>query len=102
MTISTNLPADMVSRMIPSIRSSAPRPIGWISSVDREGRRNLAPYSFFNAFNYHPPIVGFCSVGYKDSVRKRRGDRSVRLEPRDASLGPSHERLLRGRGAGCR
>ena len=46
-----------------------PRPIGWIWSVDREGRRNLAPYSFFNAFNYHPPIVGFCSVGYKDSVR---------------------------------
>ena len=46
-----------------------PRPIGWISSVDPEGRRNLAPYSFFNAFNYHPPIVGFCSVGYKDSVR---------------------------------
>ena len=46
-----------------------PRPIGWISSVDGAGRRNLAPYSFFNAFNYHPPIVGFCSVGYKDSVR---------------------------------
>ena len=46
-----------------------PRPIGWISTVDRDGRRNLAPYSFFNAFNYHPPIVGFCSVGYKDSVR---------------------------------
>ena len=46
-----------------------PRPIGWISTVDRDGRRNLAPYSFFNAFNYVPPIVGFCSVGYKDSVR---------------------------------
>lgn len=46
-----------------------PRPIGWISTVDREGRRNLAPYSFFNAFNYTPPIVGFCSVGHKDSVR---------------------------------
>ena len=46
-----------------------PRPIGWISSIDRQGRRNLAPYSFFNAFNYHPPIVGFCSVGTKDSVR---------------------------------
>ena len=46
-----------------------PRPIGWISSVDRDGRRNLAPYSFFNAFNYVPPIVGFCSIGYKDSVR---------------------------------
>jgi flavin reductase (DIM6/NTAB) family NADH-FMN oxidoreductase RutF len=28
----------------------APRPIGWISTVDAEGRPNLAPYSFFNAF----------------------------------------------------
>ncbi|MDF0731103.1 flavin reductase family protein [Pseudomonas entomophila] len=45
-----------------------PRPIGWISSQDREGRLNLAPYSFFNAFNYIPPIVGFCSVGRKDSL----------------------------------
>lgn len=47
----------------------APRPIGWISSQDEHGNLNLAPYSFFNAFNYHPPIVGFASVGYKDSVR---------------------------------
>jgi flavin reductase (DIM6/NTAB) family NADH-FMN oxidoreductase RutF len=47
----------------------APRPIGWISSRDSQGVLNLAPYSFFNAFNYHPPIVGFSSVGYKDSVR---------------------------------
>ena len=46
-----------------------PRPIGWISSHDAQGRLNLAPYSFFNAFNYTPPIVGFASIGYKDSVR---------------------------------
>lgn len=46
-----------------------PRPIGWISSVGADGGRNLAPYSFFNAFNYTPPIVGFASIGYKDSVR---------------------------------
>lgn len=46
-----------------------PRPIGWISSVDAQGVLNLAPYSFFNAFNYTPPIVGFSSIGYKDSVR---------------------------------
>ncbi|KHL71575.1 Asp/Glu/hydantoin racemase [Pseudomonas putida] len=45
-----------------------PRPIGWISSQDCEGRLNLAPYSFFNAFNYIPPIIGFCSVGRKDSL----------------------------------
>lgn len=47
----------------------APRPIGWISSQSQAGQVNLAPYSFFNAFNYTPPIIGFASVGYKDTVR---------------------------------
>ncbi len=47
----------------------APRQIGWISSQSPDGVLNLAPYSFFNAFNYRPPIVGFASIGYKDSVR---------------------------------
>lgn len=46
-----------------------PRPIGWISSRSPAGSLNLAPYSFFNAFNYTPPIVGFASIGYKDTVR---------------------------------
>ena len=47
----------------------APRPIGWITSVDGQGRVNLAPYSFFNAFASRPPIVGFSSEGWKDSTR---------------------------------
>lgn len=47
----------------------APRPIGWISTVGPNGIPNLAPYSFFNSFNYHPPIIGFASIGWKDSVR---------------------------------
>ncbi len=46
----------------------APRPIGWISSVDTHGVANLAPYSFFNLFNYRPPIIGFSSQGWKDSI----------------------------------
>ena len=46
----------------------APRPIGWISSISAEGAVNLAPYSFFNAFNYVPPLIGFSSIGWKDSV----------------------------------
>ncbi|WP_372658085.1 flavin reductase family protein [Hydrogenophaga sp.] len=46
-----------------------PRPIGWVSTLGADGVANLAPYSFFNAFNYTPPIVGFSSIGYKDSVR---------------------------------
>lgn len=47
----------------------APRPIGWISSQSKTGELNLAPYSFFNALNYTPPIIGFSSVGAKDSLR---------------------------------
>jgi flavin reductase (DIM6/NTAB) family NADH-FMN oxidoreductase RutF len=52
-----------------------PRPIGWISSRDADGRDNLAPYSFFNAVAYVPPQVMFASTsakpdrdGTKDSV----------------------------------
>jgi flavin reductase (DIM6/NTAB) family NADH-FMN oxidoreductase RutF len=50
----------------------APRPIGWISSRGTDGQLNLAPYSFFNLFCYRPPIVGFASTGWKDSVRNAR------------------------------
>ena len=46
----------------------APRPIGWISSRDTKGNVNLAPYSFFNGFCYTPPIIGFSSTSWKDSV----------------------------------
>jgi len=57
------LPHDPFNAMV------GPRPIGWISSHDGTGRLNLAPYSFFNAFNYVPPIVGFASIGAKDTLR---------------------------------
>src|ERR1700750_2645023 len=46
----------------------APRPIGWISSRNAAGHVNLAPYSFFNGFNYIPPIIGFSSTSRKDSI----------------------------------
>ena len=56
-----------------------PRPIGWISSQDKAGLRNLAPYSFFNAVAYVPPQVMFASTsakpdqdGTKDSVANIR------------------------------
>lgn len=47
----------------------APRPIGWIASQDPAGNLNLAPYSFFNAFNYRPPILGFACIGEKHTLR---------------------------------
>ena len=50
----------------------APRPIGWVSTRAPNGILNLAPYSFFNAFNYRPPIIGFSSTGEKDSLRNVR------------------------------
>jgi flavin reductase (DIM6/NTAB) family NADH-FMN oxidoreductase RutF len=46
-----------------------PRPIGWISTRTAQGGLNLAPYSFFNAFNYTPPLIGFSSQGRKDTLR---------------------------------
>lgn len=45
-----------------------PRPIGWISTLDGDGRVNLAPYSFFNVFATNPHIVGFGSTGWKHSA----------------------------------
>jgi flavin reductase (DIM6/NTAB) family NADH-FMN oxidoreductase RutF len=57
------LPHDPLNAII------GPRPIGWISSRGSSGVLNLAPYSFFNAFSYKPPIIGFSSTGAKDTLR---------------------------------
>lgn len=56
-----------------------PRPIGWITTVNREGVVNLAPYSFFNAVSSDPPMVFYgangahsADGGEKDSLRNVR------------------------------
>ncbi len=53
-----------------------PRPIGWVGTVDAEGRPNVAPYSFFNAVSGNPPTVifsaGMASRGAKDSLANAR------------------------------
>ena len=54
-----------------------PRPIGWISTQGADGSVNLAPYSFFNAFNYTPPILGFSSTAAKDSLRNCQETREL-------------------------
>ena len=46
-----------------------PRPIGWVSTLSRDGVANLAPYSFFNAVSDRPPMLMFSSGGTKDSLR---------------------------------
>jgi len=40
-----------------------PRPIGWITTLSRDGVVNLAPYSFFNGVAQNPPMVMFSSNG---------------------------------------
>jgi flavin reductase (DIM6/NTAB) family NADH-FMN oxidoreductase RutF len=42
-----------------------PRPIGWITTMDGQGRVNLAPFSFFNAIAEDPPMVAFAPGGRK-------------------------------------
>jgi len=45
-----------------------PRPIGWISTLSKDGVPNLAPYSFFNAVSDTPKMLMFSSGGMKDSA----------------------------------
>ncbi len=49
-----------------------PRPIAWVSTLDKDGRANLAPHSFFNVASADPPTVLFTSVGDKDTLRNVR------------------------------
>ncbi|MBX7051856.1 MAG: flavin reductase family protein [Flavobacteriales bacterium] len=39
--------------------SVGPRPIAFVSTVDEQGRHNLAPFSFFNVFSSNPPVLAF-------------------------------------------
>lgn len=41
------------------LHAVAPRPIAFASTIDKEGRPNLAPFSFFNVFSSNPPIAIF-------------------------------------------
>jgi flavin reductase (DIM6/NTAB) family NADH-FMN oxidoreductase RutF len=47
-----------------------PRPIAWVTTVDGQGRVNLAPFSFFNAFGANPPVVVFSPTLRRDGSKK--------------------------------
>ena len=47
-----------------------PRPIAWVTSIDLEGRVNLAPFSFFNAFGANPPVLVFSPTLRRNSSKK--------------------------------
>lgn len=56
------------------IASVIPRPVAWCSTVDPDGRPNLAPFSFFNAVTSDPPTlvvgIGKSSPDRRPSGRK--------------------------------
>jgi flavin reductase (DIM6/NTAB) family NADH-FMN oxidoreductase RutF len=39
-----------------------PRPIAFVSTIDKDGNKNLSPFSFFNVFSVNPPILVFSPV----------------------------------------
>ena len=62
-----------------------PRPIAWVSTLSRDGVRNVAPHSYFNAISSQPLIVHFTSTGTKDSLVNARdtGEFVVNIVSRD-------------------
>jgi len=70
------------------IHTILPRPIAWISTCDRSGRTNLAPFSFFMGVCAKPPTLLFCPVNDrfgqpKDTLRnvEATGEFVVNLVP---------------------
>jgi len=65
------IPADTPPRDVYFLMTSlvVPRPIAWISTISKDGVRNLAPYSHFTNCSTNPPIVMFSSTGIKDTLR---------------------------------
>jgi flavin reductase (DIM6/NTAB) family NADH-FMN oxidoreductase RutF len=55
-----------------------PRPIGWISTVDEQGRPNLAPFSFFAPVCSDPPHLLFCPGIRETDVQEKDTLRNVR------------------------
>lgn len=70
------------------IHTILPRPIAWVSTIDRQGRTNLAPFSFFMGACAKPPTLLFCPVNDrfgkpKDTLRNvvETGEFVVNLVP---------------------
>ena len=101
-------PATLERRVLNGLMNGlvAPRPIAWVSTVGPDGTPNLAPFSFFNAFSFHPyPTVGIgpgARAGIdKDSLANCRA--TPRADDLDGLRGARaqrerHERGVRARG----
>ncbi len=77
-TSPTALPWKSIYKIM--IGSIVPRPIGWVSTINSEGKPNLAPFSFFNVVCANPPTLLFCPMiregddWEKDTLRNIRSN----------------------------
>ena len=62
----------------------APRPIAFASTVDKDGNRNLSPFSYFNVFSTRPPIAIFSPA--KDAAENQIVKTKPALKPIAISL----------------
>jgi flavin reductase (DIM6/NTAB) family NADH-FMN oxidoreductase RutF len=62
------------------ISSVVPRPIAWVSSVDAQGIRNLAPFSYFMAITDTPPTIAF-SCSSREGAKEGVGESSSHGAP---------------------
>src|ERR1051326_3905391 len=57
------------------VHAIAPRPVAFVSTIDKNGNVNLSPFSFFNAFSSNPPVVVFSPArSGKDNTTKHTHD----------------------------
>ena len=59
-------PGDLYRFMISVV---VPRPIAFVSTVGRDGRFNVAPFSYYNAITNRPPLLGI-SINRREGVPK--------------------------------
>ena len=64
----------------------SPRPIAWVSSLDAEGRVNLAPFSYFNALNEAPPLLAISVNGLKPTEPRTKDTLRNILETKEYAI----------------
>ncbi len=71
----TFIPEEMALRAPYHLLTSiaAPRPIAWVSTINKAGKPNLAAFSFYNAVAGFPPTIMF-SVSYRATREPRVKD----------------------------
>ena len=64
------------------VNTITPRPIAWVLTQDGEGRRNAAPYSFFNAMGGTPPLlaIGMSADNQREGVAEKDSLANIRAQ----------------------